>query len=67
MNQYSIRNAVFRIDGYYTPPRDKNLVESEFKRAQTECINNFKRYIADIEAISLDEFLKNRAPATNQT
>lgn len=61
MNRYEAQNAAFKIDGYFTPPRNAWQVAAAFEAARAECVRHLRAALAHVEAMQLDEFLKARS------
>ena len=60
MNQYQAKNAAHKIDGYYTPPHDRDKIKAAFEAAKAECITHLRAALAHVEQMGLEQFLKDR-------
>ena len=60
MNRYELENAAVKVDGYYSPPRDADHVERQFRAAQAECVGHLRRQLEQVQALSLEQFLQGR-------
>jgi hypothetical protein len=69
VNQYQAQNAAFKIDGYYTPPRDVAKVGAAFEAAKAECLIHLRAAVAHVEQMQVAQFLKDRkgAPCAKPT
>jgi hypothetical protein len=69
VNQYQAQNAAYKIDGYYTPPRDVAKVSAAFEAAKAECLIHLRAAVAHVEQMQVAQFLKDRkgAPCAKPT
>lgn len=56
LNRYQIDNAAFIIDGYFVRVPNKTE-EDAFLRAREEAVASMKRSLANVEMLTLDQFL----------
>lgn len=64
MNQYEKQRALDWIDGYWSPrpcATEKSLTE-DFAKAKEMFCDAVARHVAQVEAITLDEFRKFKGP-----
>jgi len=55
MTQIQRENAIHRIRGYFLPkPGESN--EAAFARAKEETLTNMRRDVADVEAVTPEQF-----------
>ena len=55
MNQYQIKHAAEKIEGYVVP-RPGELTESAFGRAKEETIKAYESYIKAFKELSFEQF-----------
>lgn len=55
MTRYQIENACHRIDGYHLPKASQPPGDA-FAKAKAECLQQMRQDLADVEAITLDQF-----------
>lgn len=60
MNQYELQNAAFKIDGYFTPPRDVAQVGAAFAAAKGQCLVHIREAVSHVEEMDLSQFLQRR-------
>lgn len=61
MNEHERQNAVEKIDGYFFP-RPNEGGAAAFERAQAECLMHLRRQLANVEAVTLQQFREVRRP-----
>ena len=58
MTQIQIETAVHQIDGYYIRSPWEDEQEANFNKAKAECIKNMEIALANVQSITLEQFLK---------
>lgn len=53
MNQYQIKNALDKVDGYFNPsPTKAGGNAAEFERAKNECLANLLEQVEHVKAVT---------------
>jgi hypothetical protein len=64
MNQYERKNAVSKVEGYDLRVIPNRARQAEFEAAKRECLVHLRAQLANVEALTFDQYIAERRERT---